>query len=156
MKSDHSCHIHMGQLKPDCHTHKASLLLLTSSQSASRCRASSFCVISLLLLRNQPSKLGDLRKCLQTRRQPHDQCDISPTLTALLQSSSKLVSSYITIKPAPVKPNPVSFQSGCELRSSFLQSLHEVLLDKRSQLGRTLPGTDGLLERHQTGHVSFL
>lgn len=42
--------------------------ILTSSHSASRCRASSFWVISLLLLRNQPSKLGDLRKCLKVQR----------------------------------------------------------------------------------------
>lgn len=56
----------------------------------------------------------------------------------------------------PVESNPVSFQSGCELRSSFLQRLHEVLLDERSQLRRTLPGTDGLLQRHQTGHIPLL
>lgn len=42
-----------------------SFKLLTSSHRASRCRASSFWVISRLLLRNQPSKLGDLRKCLK-------------------------------------------------------------------------------------------
>lgn len=56
----------------------------------------------------------------------------------------------------PVESYPVSFQSGCELRSGFLQGLHEVLLDEWPELGRTLPGTDGLLQRHQTGHVAFL
>ena len=56
----------------------------------------------------------------------------------------------------PVESYPVSFQSGCELRSSLLQRLHEILLDERSQLRRTLPGTDGLLQRHQTGHVPLL
>ncbi len=56
----------------------------------------------------------------------------------------------------PVESNPVSLQSGCELRSSFLQRLHEVLLDERSELRRALPWTDGLLQRHQTGHIPLL
>ncbi len=36
----------------------------SSSHSASRWRASSFCVISFLRFLNQPSKFGDLRNCL--------------------------------------------------------------------------------------------
>lgn len=56
----------------------------------------------------------------------------------------------------PVESDPVPFESGRQLRSSFLQRLHEVLLDERSELRRTLPGTDGLLQRHQTGHIALL
>lgn len=56
----------------------------------------------------------------------------------------------------PVESNPVSFKSGCELRSCLLQRLHEVLLAERSDLGGALPGADGLLKRHETDDVSLL
>lgn len=56
----------------------------------------------------------------------------------------------------PVEADPVSLQPGRELGAGLLQRLHEVLLDKRPELGRTLPGTDGLLQRHQTGHIPLL
>lgn len=58
--------------------------------------------------------------------------------------------------PLPVEADPVALQPGGELGPSLLQRLHEVLLDKRSKLGGTLPGTDGLLQRHQAGHIPLL
>lgn len=132
---------------------------LTSSHSASRCRASSFWVISFLLLRNQPSKLGDLRKCLQTQENNNIMC-----CNSLVKHNSTWLQRFVINYPVmtllciyvPVESYPVSFQPGCELRSSFLQCLHKVLLDERSELWRTLPGADGLLERHQTGNIPLL